>query len=69
MPKWTKLHPETAVQKVKQREMSLNKAAKVYNIPATTLHRHVHATTTKLELEDQRFLLMKRRKRLFTLAR
>ena len=32
-----KLQLETAVRKVKQREMSWNKAAKVYNIPTTTL--------------------------------
>ena len=57
MPKWTKLQLETAVRKVKQREMSLNKAAKVYNIPATTLHKHVHETTTKLELEDHATIL------------
>ena len=56
MPKWTRLQLEAAVQKVKKREITLNKAARVYNIPPTTLHRHVHATQTKVGAGRQTIL-------------
>ena len=64
MPKWTKLQLEVAVQKVKKREITLNKAARVYNIPATTLHiqpkpkleLEVHSTKTKVGAGRQTIL-------------
>ena len=33
-----------AVAKVRAKELSMNRAAKLYGIPVTTLHRHVHHT-------------------------
>ena len=43
MPMWTKVQLKEAVQKVKARQMSMNKAARVYGIPVSILHSHVHA--------------------------
>ena len=50
MPKWTKRDLDLAVHKVKSKQMSFNKAAKVFEIPLSTLHSHVmlHAVTTRV---------------------
>jgi hypothetical protein len=45
MPKWKKFSMEQAVQRVRSKELSLNKAAKIYGIPVATLHWHVHTTS------------------------
>ena len=42
MPKWRDSEMMEAVARVQAKELSLNKAAKLYGIPVATLHRHVN---------------------------
>ena len=42
MPKWSQSAMKDAVAKVRAKELSMNRANKLYGIPVETLHRHVH---------------------------
>ena len=46
--RWTKESLTAAVEKVKSGELSQNKAAKLYGIPITTLHDHMHGLASKV---------------------
>ena len=46
--KWSKESLAVAIQKVKSGELSQNRAAKLYGIPVTTLHDHVHGLASKV---------------------
>ena len=48
MPRWTEKQLKLAIAKVKSKEMSQNQAARVYGIPVSTLHNHVHAPHSKV---------------------
>ena len=37
---------QQAVQRVRKKALSMNKASKLYGIPVTTLHDHVHALSS-----------------------
>ena len=37
---------QQAVQRVRKKELSMNKASKLYGIPVTTLHDHMHALSS-----------------------
>ena len=38
MPQWTKEQLQEAIQKVKAKQLSLNKAAQIFGIPVSTVH-------------------------------
>ena len=48
MPKWTKEQLQEAVQTVKVKQLSINKAAQMFGIPVSTLHSHVHGGPSKV---------------------
>lgn len=45
---WTEEQLDLAIEQVKSKKLSLNRAAKVFGIPPTSLHRHVHGEATKV---------------------
>ena len=49
MPKWTREDLQEAVQQVKSKQMSMNRASKVYGISVGTLYNHyVHGICSKV---------------------
>ena len=48
MPQWTKEQLQEAIQKVKAKQLSINKAAQMFGIPVSTLHSHLHGGPSKV---------------------
>lgn len=46
--KWDKEQLDLALHKVKTKQLSQNQAAKLYGIPVSTLHSHIHGVPSRV---------------------